>query len=114
MEITTFNKHDFMREVAKKTDWTLDNSLLAINTIFEIIKEQTLDGKIVSINGVGKFRPTIKKECVKIDLSQKDSNGKLLRDGNGKPITKIVPPRYNVRFEFVPSYKNIVKETPVE
>jgi nucleoid DNA-binding protein len=114
MEFTNFNKDEFVREVAKETDWTLGNSLTAVNTVFNIIGEQILNGKVVSINGVGKFKPRVKPESVSIDLSQKDEDGKLLRDENGKLLTKVIPARYSVKFDFTPSFKQKVKEVPID
>jgi nucleoid DNA-binding protein len=114
MEITTLNKNEFVREVAKKNEWTLDNSLQAVNAVFEVISEQILNGNIVTINGVGKFEPKVRPAKTCIDLSQKDDNGNLLRDEQGNLITKEVPPTYSVKFRFFSNYKQKIKDVDVD
>lgn len=115
MEIGFCNKNEFVKEVAKKVEnGNKKVALEYINAMFETISEQILDGNGISINGVCKVEPYIKKGGKCIDLSQKDSNGKLLRNSDGSPMTKIVPDRYAVRFRMIPSFKEKVKSVSID
>lgn len=108
------NKSELVKEVAKKIDGVskrVANEF--VDAIFEVIQEQLLDGKGINITGVGKFKPIVKKGATYIDLSKKDADGKLLKDKNGKPLTKTVPDRYGVKFIFTPSFTEKVKQVPL-
>lgn len=115
MEIGFCNKSEVVKEVAKKIENSSKRMALAYtNAVFEVISEQLLDGNGLSINGVCKIEPYIKKSCTCIDLSQKDANGKLLRNSDGSPITKVVPERYAIRFKLIPSFKEKIKSVSVK
>lgn len=115
VEFDNCNKIEFVKEVAKKVEGS--SKKLAgefVNAVFEVIQEQLLDCRGVNINGVGKFKPFIKEGATYIDLSKKDNNGKLLRDKNGKPFTKTIPDRYSIKFTFIPSFSQKIKQVTID
>lgn len=114
MKMGFCNKNEFVKEVAKKVEnGNKRMALEYLNAMFEVISEQILDGNGIGINGVCKIEPYIKKGGKCIDLSQKDINGKLLRNSDGSPVTKIVPDRYAVRVRMIPSFKEKIKSVPI-
>lgn len=54
------NKTDIIRKVSKKTNFTLDNSAIAVTAILEAIGEGLEAGEKITLQGVGSFTPVVR------------------------------------------------------
>lgn len=75
------NKSDIIRAVSKKTNFTLDNSAIAVDAILEAIGEGLSKGEKITLQGVCSFVPIVRAARVgrnpktgeKIDIPAKNA-----------------------------------------
>jgi DNA-binding protein HU-beta len=90
-------KNEIIKEVAAKTDCTIETSKQIIDTFIEQIKKSVSEDEPLYIRGFGVFAPTQRKAKIARDI--------------GRGTSVAIPAYIEPTFKAYPEFKNLVNES---